>query len=97
MTLVINTGLDAVSNVDAELSGLGLKLLEEVGLGTHGVGEEGSVVGKIGKLGGHAAGDEGGLLLGAVVLSIAAAKLNPFGKSLDRGGKASWWVVRHCY
>jgi len=97
VTLVINTGLDAVSNVDAELGGLGLKLLEEVGLGTHGVGEEGSVVGKIGKLGGHAAGDEGGLLLGAVVLSIAAAKLNPFGKSLDGGGKASWWVVRHCY
>ena len=95
VTLVVNAGLDAVANVDTELGGLGLELLVELRLGTHSVGEERSVVGEIGKLGRHVAGDEGGLLLGAVVLGVAAAQLDPLGKSLDRGGEASWWVVRH--
>jgi len=95
VTFVVDAGLDAVTNVDTELGSLVLELLEELGIGTHGVGEERSVVGKVGKLGGHVASDEGGLLLSAVVLGVAAAQLDPLGKSLDGGGKASWWVVRH--
>ena len=95
VTGVVNTSLDAVAEVDAQLGLLGLELVVEAGVGAHDLGEVGGVVGEVGELVGHGTGQEGGVLLGAVVLGIATTELDPLGEALDRGSESVWWVVRH--
>ena len=95
VTGVVNTSLDAVTEVNAQLGLLGLELLVEAWVGLDDLGEEGGVVGKVGKLVGHGTGQEGGVLLGAVVLGIATTELDPLWEILNGGSESVWWVVRH--
>ena len=73
MTLVVNTGLDAVSNVDTELSLSVSKSVIDSEVGLEGIDTEVVVLRKVGEvLEGLFAG-VGGSLLGADVLEIGRA------------------------
>ena len=81
MTLVVNTGLDAVTKVDSKFGGSSLKLGIEAGLLLEDVGEEVVVIGKIGEFIRQVVSREVGSLLGADVLFVSATELNPLGES----------------
>ena len=55
---IVDTGLDAVAEVNAQLGLLALELVIDAWVGLHDLGEEGGVLGEIGALVGHVAGDE---------------------------------------
>ena len=94
MTLVINTSLDTVSDVNSEL-GLTLALKSVI----HGwvllklISQEVVVILKIGKSSGEILSEESSSFLGAVIFSITTTKLNPLGKGLNVGRKASGRIV----
>ena len=77
VTLVINTGLDAVTEVNSEFGGNSSVLGVELGVGLEDVGEEVVVLREVGELLGHVLGGEGGSLLGADVLLVSTSELNP--------------------
>jgi hypothetical protein len=81
VTLVVNTGLDAVTNVDSKFGGSSLKLSIETGVLLEDVSEEVVVIGKIGEFIGQVLGRESGSLLGADVLFVSTTELNPLGES----------------
>jgi len=77
VTLVINTGLDAVTEVNSEFGGNSSVLGVELGVGLEDVGEVVVVLSEVGELLGHVLGGEGGSLLGADVLLVSTSELNP--------------------
>jgi len=93
VTLVINTGLDAVGELDSESSGLVLELVPELGVLLHSFGKEGVVLRKIGKINGWVISREGGPSLSTDVLGSATAGLDPLRKGLDTSRKAVWRVA----
>jgi len=95
VTFVVDAGLDAVAKGDAELGLLVLEALVKLGLLFKNVGQEVVVLGKVGKLVGHVASEEGGAFLFAKVLIVATSLLDPLGKFFDVLGESGWWVVRH--
>jgi len=87
VTLVVNTGLDAVSNVDTELSLSVSKSVIDSEVGLEGIDTEVVVLRKVGEvLEGLFAG-VGGSLLGADVLIVSTSGLNPSGEGLDVSGE----------
>ena len=62
-----------------------LVLIPEAGVGAHGIGKEGVVLGQIDHMLGLVLGGEGGALGGAHVLGVPATQLDPLGQLLDAG------------
>jgi len=94
VTLVVNTGLNAVTEGDSKFGGLVLERLIEAGVSLQRVGHEIGVFGEIGALVGHGPTEEGSALLFGVVLFVSTSSLNPLRKFLDSSGKSIWWIAR---
>jgi len=93
MSLVINTSLDAVTNVDSEFGCTSLQSVVDAHVSFEGISAEVSVVGKVGELVGQVTGHESGSLFLAVVLAVTTSSLNPFGKSSNVIGKTLGRIV----
>lgn len=87
MTFVVDTGLDAVTNVDTEGSLSVSKSVVDSEVSLEGIGAEVVVLRKVGEvLEGLFAG-VGGSLLGALVLFVSTSGLNPTGEGLHVSGE----------
>lgn len=93
MSLVVNTSLDAVTDVTSEFGGAGLQSIVDTHVSFEGISAEVSVVFEVGELIGQFAGEEGGSLLGAVVLGVTASSLDPSGKGSNVIGKTLRGVI----
>jgi hypothetical protein len=93
VTLVVDTSLDAVTEVNTEFGLLVLQLSVERGVFLEYVSQEVVVVLKVGESCGHVLSEEGGSLLGAVVFKVSTSELDPLGEGLDIGGKSSRRVI----
>jgi len=88
VTLVINSGLNAMAEGDSESGGLTGELLIKGGVGLERVSHEVGVFGEIGAFLGHRSTKESCALLFGVVLLVATSGLNPLGKFLDSSGES---------
>jgi len=93
VTLVINTGLDAVTDVDSKRGLHALVLGVDAGVLLEDISAEGSVLREIGELVGEVFSRESGSLLGANVLRVSASELDPLGVLLDSGVETSRRVI----
>jgi len=93
MSGVVNTCLNAVTEVNTKLRGLAQHSFVHGGVLLELISQKVVVLREIGKLGGHSFGEEGGSLLGTIVFFVTTSELNPLRKGLDVGGETSWGIV----
>jgi hypothetical protein len=93
VTWIVNTSLDAMTEVNTELGGLGLQFVVKAWVGNHNILEEGRVVGKIWKRCWHVATSEGNILLSADIFRITATELDPLWELLNRFWETGWWII----
>jgi len=93
VTLVVDTGLNAVTDVDSEGSLQVLVLGVDSGVLLDDISAERFVLGEVGKLSGEVLGGEGGSLLGTDVLGVTTSELDPLGEFLDTGVESGRRIV----
>jgi len=93
VTLVVNTGLDAVTDVNTELGLHVLVLGVDSRVSLEDISAEVLVVLEVGELSGQVFGGEGGSLLGADVFDVSTSELDPLGVGLDSGVETSRRVI----
>jgi len=92
VTLVINSGLNAMAEVDSKRGGLILEGLVKAGVSFKRVSHEVGVLRKIGAFVGHRSTKESCTLLFGVVLLVATSGLNPLRKFLHSSGESLWRI-----
>jgi len=93
VTLVVDSSLNAVTNVDSEVSLSVSESIVDSHVSLEGVRAEVGVICEVGEiLEGHLAGVRGSLLR-ADVLAVSTSGLNPSGEGLDVGGETSRRIV----
>jgi len=93
VTLVVNAGLDALTEVDSQLGRAAGEALVEAGVGLKSVSHEVVVVLQVGAFLWHNLGSEGGILLMADVLGTSASETDEVRESEHIGAETFWRVV----
>lgn len=93
MTLVVNTSLNAVTDVNTELGLHVLVLGVDSGVSLEDISAEVLVATEVGELSGQVFGGEGGSLLFADVFGISTSELDPLGVGLDSRVETSRRVI----
>lgn len=93
VTLVVNAGLDALTEVDSQAGLAAGKTLVEAGVGFKSVSHEVGVILQVGALWWHNLASEGGSLFVADVLGTSASETDEMGKGEHIGAETFWRIV----